>query len=51
MKSAKQYREFADHCLDLAKRAKTEDERKILQHMAETWEKLADEAELRRPKH
>jgi hypothetical protein len=47
MKTAMQYREFARHCLDLAKRAKTEDERKILQHMTETWKKLAEEAEQR----
>jgi hypothetical protein len=47
MKTVIQYREFAEHCLDLAKRAKTEDERKILQHMADTWKKLADEAEHR----
>jgi len=45
MNTFTQYREFADHCLDLAKCAKTEEERKILHNMAEAWQKLAEEAE------
>jgi hypothetical protein len=49
MKTFTQYREFADHCLDLAKRAKTEEERKILRHMAEAWQKLAQEAKEQKP--
>lgn len=50
MKTSAQYREFAEHCLDLAKRAKTEDERAILQHMAQTWGKLAQEADQQKAK-
>jgi hypothetical protein len=45
MKTPSQYREFAEDCLRLAKNAKREDERKVLQQMAETWLKLADEAD------
>jgi hypothetical protein len=45
MKPSAQYREFAEDCMLLAKRARTEEERKILLEMAATWRTLADEAD------
>jgi hypothetical protein len=45
MKTPTQYREFADDCVRLAQRAKTEEERKILLEMAATWHNLAEEAD------
>jgi hypothetical protein len=45
-----EYRQFAAECLRLAERVKTAEERQILHHMAETWQKLADEAETARSK-
>ncbi|MGA7231356.1 MAG: hypothetical protein WBX95_10575 [Xanthobacteraceae bacterium] len=39
-----QYREFAEECDRLAKQAKTDGERKILEEMAEAWRKVAGEA-------
>jgi hypothetical protein len=49
MKRSAQYREFADQCLELAKRAKTEEERKVLHEMAMTWVKLAEDTDQSRP--
>ena len=45
MQTSSQYRAFADDCVRLAQRAKTEEERKILLEMAETWKQLAEEAD------
>jgi hypothetical protein len=47
MREATQYRDFAEECLRLAKVAKTEHERQVLHEMAETWSKLAEEADQR----
>jgi hypothetical protein len=35
--SAKEYREYADECLDWAKTAKSDKERQIFLQMARTW--------------
>ena len=43
-----QYREFAEECDRLAKQAKTDGERKILEKMAEAWRMLAAEANNKR---
>jgi hypothetical protein len=43
--SSTQYREFAEECLRLAKQAKEEGHRNILQEMAKVWNELADEAD------
>jgi hypothetical protein len=45
MKPSTQYREFAEECLLLAKRAKTDHERSVLQEMAAAWLKLAESAD------
>jgi len=42
MHSASEYRKFAEECDRLARDAKTEQHRKILQEMAEAWEELAE---------
>jgi hypothetical protein len=39
-----QYHEFAEECDRLAKRAKTDRERKILEEMAKAWRRVAAEA-------
>ncbi len=43
-----QYREFAEECDRLAKQAKTNDQRKILEEMAEAWRMVAAEADKKR---
>jgi hypothetical protein len=45
MQTSTQYRAFADECLRLAKAAKSENERNVLEEMAATWKMLAEEAE------
>jgi hypothetical protein len=45
MKPSPQYREFAEECLLLAKRAKTDQEQTVLQEMAAAWLKLAEAAD------
>jgi hypothetical protein len=45
MTSSAQYREFAEECLRLAKQAKDEHHRRILEEMAQVWSKLAEEAD------
>jgi hypothetical protein len=45
MKASTQYREFAEECLRLAKRAKTDQELTVLQEMAAAWLKLAEAAD------
>jgi len=37
-----QYRERAAECRDLATRTRTESDRVMLLHMAETWDRLAE---------
>jgi hypothetical protein len=48
MHNSTQYRTFADECRRLAKMAKTENERKVLEEMAATWHMLAEEADRKR---
>jgi hypothetical protein len=43
METSAQYREFAEECDRLAKQAKTDGERKILEEMAKTWRIVAAE--------
>ena len=43
MTSSTQYRAFAEDCLRLAKQAKDEHHRKVLEEMAEAWSELAKE--------
>jgi len=45
MQNSAQYRTFADECTRLAKLAKTEHERKVLEEMAAAWHMLAQEAD------
>jgi hypothetical protein len=45
MKPSTQYREFAEECLQLAKRAKTDQELTVLREMAAAWLKLAEAAD------
>ena len=40
-----QYRKFAEECDRLAKEAKADDHRKILEEMAEAWRIVAAEAD------
>jgi hypothetical protein len=49
MQTSTQYRTFADECRRLAKAAKSEHERTILEEMAATWQMLAEEANQKRP--
>jgi hypothetical protein len=43
-----QYREFTDECDRMAKRAKTDGERKILEEIAKAWRLVAAEADKKR---
>ncbi len=45
MMTSNQYREFAEECVRMAKEAKSERHRELLQEMAETWSTLAQEAD------
>ena len=45
MQTLTDYRKFAEECRRLARDAKSERQRKILQEMAEAWRTLADETE------
>jgi hypothetical protein len=45
--SSKKYREFADECLDWAKTARSDREKRIFLQMAETWLNAAAIAERR----
>ena len=48
LETSAQYREFAEECDRLAKQAKTDGERKILEEMAEAWRMAATEADKKR---
>jgi hypothetical protein len=43
-----EYREFAEQCDRLAKQAKTDDHREILEEMAEAWRMVAAEMDTKR---
>jgi hypothetical protein len=47
MAKAEDYRRYAAECLRLAQRSPGEAEKTILLHMAETWRRLAEQAESR----
>jgi hypothetical protein len=48
METSAQYREFAEECDRLAKQAKTDDNRKMLEEMAEAWRMVAAEKDTKR---
>jgi hypothetical protein len=41
----RKYHEFAEECDRLAKQAKTDSQRKILEEMAEAWRRVAGEVD------
>jgi hypothetical protein len=45
METSPEYWRFADECRRLAREAKTERHRKIMEEMAQAWEKLAKETD------
>jgi hypothetical protein len=45
MEPTTQYQRFAEECRRLAREAKTERHRKIMEEMAEAWMKLAKETD------
>jgi len=45
LETSAQYREFAEECDRLAKQAKTNGHRKILEEMAEAWRMVAAEVD------
>jgi len=45
MRSSAQYREFANECFRLAKKAKDEHQQIIFKELAEAWLHLAEESE------
>jgi hypothetical protein len=45
METATEYRRFAQECRRLARDAKTERHRKIMEDMAQAWDTLATEAD------
>lgn len=45
MMTSNQYREFAEECDRLAKEAKIEHHREILEEMAQVWRRLSQEAD------
>jgi hypothetical protein len=47
METSAQYREFAEECDRLAKEAKADGHRKILEEMAEAWRMVAAESDKR----
>jgi hypothetical protein len=47
MASAKEFREYANECLDWARTAKTDRERSIFLQMARTWTEVAINTETR----
>lgn len=47
MKKAHEYQEHAEQCRALAKNAANQEQRQMLVNMAETWESLARDREIR----
>jgi hypothetical protein len=45
METATEYRRFAQECQRLAREAMTERHRKIMEEMAQAWERLAKEVD------
>jgi hypothetical protein len=45
METSTEYRQFAQECRRLAREAKTERHRNIMEEMARAWDRLAKEAE------
>jgi hypothetical protein len=45
MLEATDYRKRADECVEIARLARTDAQRTMLLHIADTWLRLADEAE------
>jgi hypothetical protein len=45
MESITQYLRFAEECRRMAREAKSEEHRKLLEEMAQAWEKVAKEAD------
>jgi hypothetical protein len=45
MEPSREYQKFAEECRRLARRAKDQKHKAILEHMAEVWLQLAAEAE------
>jgi hypothetical protein len=50
MEPPREYRQFAEECRRLARKADNEQHRKILTEMAEVWSRLAVEAEQKKPR-
>jgi hypothetical protein len=50
MASADEYRRHASECVRLAQEAQTASDKALLLRMAETWLRLAEQAETREPK-
>jgi hypothetical protein len=50
MASADEYRRHASECVRLAQEAQTAGDKALLLRMAETWLRLAEQAETREPK-
>ena len=46
MVTSTEYRRFAEECRRMAREAKTERHRQILEEMVQAWEQLAKEADL-----
>jgi hypothetical protein len=45
METSTEYQQFAQECRRLARQARTERHRKIMEEMAQAWENLAKEAD------
>ena len=43
MRQADDYRKRADECIEIARTARTESQRTMLLHIADTWLRLADQ--------